>query len=380
MKKTYFPFLLSAVLLFSGCGSVPVEQRITPEQAVTGGESRTFSKEFALEHRTDPPLTDQSSAYLTEDFGGIEGTGWVPIRFVDNDSFLYRERAEDSQNPWVCRYHLRTGQKDKLFPVQGGAGNLFRENASNFSFADNLGVISIKDDRIETEISFASWKQEHQEYEACDIVANPRTGKIALVDNTTWKCILTDFDLKEVSALPFEGVYRAGWVDDDNLILGAFDQVEKHQGSAVITYNIQDKATTKTYIGDNEVFVDPYRDSGDYCGFTYLDDDHGPPGTLGVVDYTKNKIIFLKLSNIAWYLNLQYNWVIAAAADQPIDWDVWGGTTEGTVNLCVYDAAAGSYGIRARNLSRPNGAVIISPDGRTIIYQSFSKNYLIREK
>lgn len=78
---------------------------------MTGGESRTFSKEFALEHRTDPPLTDQSSAYLTEDFGGIEGTGWVPIRFVDNDSFLYRERAEDSQNPWVCRYHLRTGQK-----------------------------------------------------------------------------------------------------------------------------------------------------------------------------------------------------------------------------------------------------------------------------
>ncbi|AHF09054.1 MAG: hypothetical protein J5Y07_04360 [Dehalobacter sp.] len=377
MRRVLIPFILIALLLYSGCNSAPATQQVPPDQTVNQ-ESRTFSKGFTLENQSDPELTDRSSNYITEEFTGIQGVIWNPIRFLDNDRFLYLATNMDNTDPWIYCYNLKTKKADKLYPSEGGFGNLFIQNIDSYSMVDSTALVSIKNNQVSNKVLFEDWKQKNQQYKACDAIANPRTGKVVLVDNNTKKCTLTDLNLEKAVDLPFMGVYSACWADDNNIIFGAFDNFKERQGSAVITYNIQNEVTAKTYLGDDQVFVGPGRDSDDYCEFAYQDDYHGSPGALGVIGYAQNKIIFFEFKNIA-DMDFQYHWIIAAATEKPIDWEAWGRTTEGTVRLCVYDVATNAYIIRDKALPRPAG-MIVSPDGRTIVYKTFGKDYINREK
>ncbi len=378
MRRLVIPFFFIILLFFSGCNSVPVTQEIPPDQTVNQKDSQTFSGEFTLENISAPELTDQSSNYITEEFADIQGVIWNPLCFLDNDRFLYLATNLDYTDPWVYCYNLKTGKADKLYPSEGGFVNLFVQDNDCYSMTDGTALVSIGNNRVSNKILFKDWKQKHPQYENCDVIANPRNGKVILLDNNAHICLLTDLNLEKTVELPFKGVYSTNWIDDNRIILGAFDNFENREGSAVITYNVQNEFTRKTYIGNDKFFIGPKRDSDQYCGFVCLDDYHGPPKTLGVVDYARNKIIFFDFENIA-DMSFQHHWIITAATEEPIDWEAWGRTTEGTVCLCVYDVATNSYVVRGKDLPRSAG-MIISPDGRTIVYKTFEKNYINREK
>ncbi|ADY55178.1 hypothetical protein Sgly_0827 [Syntrophobotulus glycolicus DSM 8271] len=377
MRRVLILFILIALLFYSGCNSTPVEQQVSTDQTVNQAAIRTFSNEFILENKSIPELKDQSFNYITKEFNGIQGVIWNPICFLDNDRFLYLVTNMDYTDPWVYCYNLKTNKADKLYPSEGGFQNVFIQNSDSFSMVDSTALVSVEKNQVKNKTLFEDWKQKYKQYESCDVIANPRTGKVVLVDNHTKKCTLTDLNLQKAVELPLTGVYSACWIDDNNIILGAFDHFKERQGSAVITYNIKNETTTKTYLGER-FFVGPSRDSDEYCGFAYLDDDRGPLNTFGVIDYTRNKIIFLDFQNTS-DIKFQSHWVITATTEKPIDWEAWEKTTEGTVQLCVYDVAANSYIIRDKALPRQAG-MIISPDGRTIVYKTFEKNYINWEK
>lgn len=367
--------VLFILLFFSGCASVSSTKQ---EQPAKQEESRIFTKEFSLEQNINPELKDQTQNYITKEFTNINGVIWNPIRFLDNDHFLYVASSLDYTDPWVCLYDFKTKKTQKLYPSEGGYKNLFIQNENNYSLTDNSALVSISQNQVSNKILFRDWKEKYQKYEAYDVIANPNNGKLVLVDKNSKNCILTDLELENVKDLPFDGVYSACWIDNDNIIFGAFDNIQERKGSAVVIYNIQSEKTTKTYIDDTRVFVDPGRDSDEYCGFAYLDDYHGPPGAFGIVNYEKEKINFLNFKNIA-DMNFQYHWLITAVADQTIDWEAWGSTLDGIVSLCVYDIDRNSYEIRDNAIPRPAG-MIISPDGKTIIYKTFNKAFINVEK
>ncbi|WP_028306670.1 hypothetical protein [Desulfitibacter alkalitolerans] len=386
MLRLFMIIIFCLLFLSSGCYFLSNEpEDVKP--SVNLGKSYDFSKEFVLETRITPKLVDKSFNYITREFEELDGlyrdNFWTPVCFLDNDNFLYLARLPKEDNFYMYRYNLKTKKIDRLFQdVNDYAQNLYIKNTNNFAVVDHLALVLIKNDELDKQILFPKQMIEEQiNFEVHSIVAHPYTGNVLIQDKEWW--YLTDLNFKDFSKLTFkENIYRACWVDEENLILGAFDDIEKYKGSSIITYNISKESKTKTYIGDDKFFIDPYRNNENYCGFTYINDYTGPPhGTIGIIDYSSNKLIFLELENVAYLSRLQGNLVAASVADSPIDWNEWGRTTEGTVNLCVYDVATDTYVIRGKNLSRENRNVIgdniiISPDGSTLIYHSLHKHYI----
>jgi len=381
--------ILCFILILAGCHAPNNIDEQTQQSLLKRVEPLNFSQPFMLETIESPKLADKSREFRTEEFKDLDGifedNYWNPLVFLDNENFLFIARLLGEED-YVYRYNLNTKQIQKLFRNYSFAENLFIKGFSNFGVAQSTALVVLKDDQLDKEIQEFELQEKQREFEHIDIVANPYNEKLVIKGDEKW--YLTDLNFTEIFPLPFKDkdIYRACWADENNLLLGAFDDIEAREGSVILTYNIIDETTTETYIGDDKVFVDPYRISDDYCGFTFIDDNIGPPdGTIGIVDYTKNRVIFLRLDNAEDCLSLQRNWVAAVVANKPINWKEWGRTTKGKVNLVVYDVATDTYIIRAKNLPRSNNEVmgrniIISPDGNTIIYHSIDKKHFINRK
>ena len=416
MKRLFTVILLTGYLLLSGCSS-PLSDVTSPdtkipqaEPSTSNGTStdtdqpstflrnmpgtkkivpKTSADGFSLEYITYPELSDQSANHITKEFVDLEGLFKYnilsPICFLDNENFLFSARKTEELNENVYRYNLKTKALKELFqdPRSSKTPDLFILNSAHFVIGYDKASFFIDNDRVSKEILLESLQEKYKEYDIPQIAVNPETGKVILLDYSKKRCYLTDLNTEEIVELPFQGVYRVCWIDDETLFLGTFNKIDRYvEGSAIVTYNIRTKATTKTYLGEYEVFGNSYRSGDKYYGFNFLIDYFGSPhGTIGVIDYTEKKILFLELENAVDDLSLRNNWVVAVVADKPVDWKVWGRTVKDTVLLCVYDVATESYTIRAKNLPKPSmgvstSSMIISPDGKTIIYQSEDKAYI----
>lgn len=380
MKK-FLPAFLLLIVFFVGCSKTLEPKKETqPDKQNQHNNAYSPDKGFIIEHRIGCELIDKSSGYITEEFNGIEGRNWTPISFLDNENFLYQTRGPMGGNGWLYKYNIKNKKSDKLFALDGYVQLFNIQDSENFTISDDIRMLTVKNSNIERQVLFQDWKKQHSKYESYDIVGNPDNEKI-FIYSTTKKCILTDLNLENIIELPFKGVYRACWIDNNNLIMGTFDNVKDLSGSAIITYNIQDKSTTKTYLSNKEVFVDPYRMNDNYGSFTPISDNTFVSGNIGIMDFKNNKVIFLKLDNIVdQELKLDYKWVLAINIKKPVDFKLWYGTTDGLVRLCVYDINEGTYIIRDNEIARPNGGAIISPDGKTIIYMAMDAIYINYKK
>ncbi len=380
MKKILTTFLLF-IVLFVGC-SKTLESQKTTQSDKQNQLNNTYSpdKGFLIDHRICCDLIDKSSSYITEEFNEIDEKNWTPLFFLDNDNFLYQTHGSMGGNSCLYKYNIKNKRSDKLFPLDGYVQPFSIQDSENFTISDDIRMLTVKNNNISKQILFQDWKEQHSDYKSYEIVGNPHNKKL-FIFNTTENCILTDSNLENTIELPFKGVYRACWIDNDNLVIGTLDNVKELSGSAIITYNIQTRSTTKTYLRDKEVFVDPYRINDNYCGFTSTNDNKIVSGNIGILDFKNNKLIFLKLDNVVdQELKLDYKWVLSINTEKPVDSNLWYGTTDGFVRLCVYDVSEGTYIIRDNEIYRPNGGMIISPDGKTIIYLAIDTIYINYEK
>ncbi len=379
--KRFLPTFLLFIVLFVGCSKTLELQKTTqPDKHNQINNTYSPDKGFVIEHRIGSDLIDKSSSYITEKFNGIEGRNWIPLFFLDNENFLYQTHGPMGGNSWLYKYNIKNKKSDKLFPLDGYVQPFSIQDSENFTISDNIRMLTVKNNNISKQILFQDWKEQHSEYKSYEIAGNPDNQKL-FIFNTTKNSILTDINLANTIELPFKGVYRASWIDNNNLVIGAFDNVKELSGSAIITYNIQTKSTTKTYLSDNEVFVDPYRMNNNYVRFTPINNNKIVSGNIGIVDSKNNKLIFFKLDNVVdLELKLDYKWVLSINTEKPVDFNLWYGTTDGFVRLSVYDVNEGTYIIRDNKMSRPNGGMIISPDGKTIIYLAIDTIYINYEK
>jgi hypothetical protein len=357
-------------------------KKVIPKTSVNG---------FSLEYITYPHISDLSSNYITKEFLDLKDLFkdniWSPIYFLDNESILLSARKSEEPNDKIFKYNLKTKELKELFqdPRRSKIPDLFYLNNTHFAICyDNMSIL-IDNDKVSKEILLEKLQEKYQVFDIPLIAVNPETEKVLILDYNKRICYLTDLKTGEMEELPSKGVNQVCWIDNNNLLLGTFDKFDnrgKFEGSAVVIYNIQSKASTKTYLGEREVFGVSSRNSERYCSFNFLVDHFGPPhGTIGVVDFAKEKIIFLELENVVNNLHLRNNWIVTAVANKPVDWRVWGRTAEDTVYLCVYDVATESYTIRAKNLSVPSmslssNSTIISPDGKTILYLAKDRVYI----
>lgn len=358
---------------------------------------KTSTSAYSLEYITYPKLSDESVNYTTKAFQELEGLFkdniWSPIYFIDNDSILLSAIKLDEQEEKLYRYNLKTKDLKKLYqdPKNSRIPDLFITNSSKFGIGYDNTFIFINNDRFVKEIQLESLQERYKKNNISQISINPITEKGILLDYLQKKSYLTDLVTGQIEELPFQGVYRALWIDNYNLLLGTFDKIDnsRHfEGSAIITYNIRSKTSSKTYLGEKMVFGNSYRSSDNYYGFNFLIDYTGPPhGTIGVINNEKKRIMFLELEKAVDNLSLRNNWIVTAIADtdKPVNWEVWCRTTEDKVLLCVYDVASETYIIRAKDLPKPskfvtNQSMIISPDGKTIIYLATDKAYINQVK
>lgn len=364
-------------------GNMPGTKKVVPKTSADG---------FSLEYITYPKLSDQSSNYITEEFLDLENTfshnTWAPMLFLDNDNILLSAKKPDESDYKLYRYNLKLKELKELFKhPRARIPDLFILENAQFALGYDSTAIVSNNDTLLKEIKIESFQQKYKEYEIRQMAVHPETGKLILVVYPNRRGFLTDLNGGEMVELPIQGVYNACWVDNENVLLSTVDKVERYpEGGAIVTYNIRTETTTKTYLGEKQFFGNPYRSSAEYYGFHFIGDYTGQPhGTIGVLDYPGQRVLFLELENVVNSLFLRNNWVVAAVGDKPVDWKVWGRTAEDKVLLCVYDVVTGSYTIRAKNLPKPGrflatSSTIISPDGKTIIYMAENKTYINQPK
>ena len=361
-------------------GNMPGTKKVIP---------RTSTDGFSLEYITYPELSDQSSSYITEEFLDIENAfsnkSWAPISFLDNENILISAKKQDEPDYKIYRYNLKLKELNELFEDSRYTKfpDLFILNSAHFALGYTSSAVFIDNNKLSKVIKIESFQEKYREYTIPKMAVNPETGKVILLDHPDGRVFLSDLNAEEFVELPIQGAYNACWVDNENLLFSTVDKGERYAaGGAIVTYNIRNKASTKTYLGEKEEFGNPYRSSAEYYGFNFLGGYTGQPhGTIGVLDYPGQRVLFLELENVVNGLFLRNNWVVAAVADKPFDWKTWSRTSEDKVLLCVYDVATESYTIRAKNLPKPSrfvstSSTIISPDGNTIIYLAEDKVYI----
>lgn len=243
--KRFLPLFLSFAVFFAGCGKT-IEPQKTTQSDKQDQLNNTYSpdKGFLIEHRTGCDLIDKSSNYITEEFNGIDEKNWIPLFFLDNENFVYQTSGTIGEKSCLYKYNTKNKKSDKLFPLDGYVQPFSIQDSENFTISDNHRMLTVKNNNISKQILFQEWKEQHSEYESYEIVGNPDNQKL-FIFNTMKNCILTDLNLGNPIELPFKGVYRACWIDNNNLIIGAFDNVKEHSGSAIITYNIQTRVQQK---------------------------------------------------------------------------------------------------------------------------------------
>lgn len=424
MRKLYLIIILAGCILCAGCtgsaaDNTPIDKEPPQTEPLTNNSDlsnqnepsfflknmpgtkkvvpKTSDDGLSLEYITYPKLSDQSSNYITKEWLDLlkifEYDLFVPICFLDNENILISGRKRGEADEIIFRYNLNTKELVKVFkdPRYAGEPDLFINDHTHFVLSYDQALFFIDNDEVSKEIFIEDFQKKFKKYEIPQMAVHPETGKVLLLDYSNNSCLLTNLQASEFEELPFSRVYTAGWIDKENIFLFTFDSIDRpgkyFTGSALVIYNVENKTSAKTYLGEKEVFGLSYLSGAGYRGFNFLIDYAGPPyGTIGVLDYQEKRILFLELENAATSLYLRNNWIVVAVADKPIDWKVWGRTPEDKVLLCVYDVATGSYTIRAKGLSNPGkynmvtDNAIISPDGKTIIYLTEGKPYINQAK